>query len=82
MGDRVGIGVAGIGVISALDVPGYLQHPDCDVVAVADPRVDRARERAAEWDVDTVYGSLDELYFVLVNLCTSRDFVSSRDSGV
>jgi len=28
-----------------------------------------------------VYGSLDELYFVLVNLCTSRDYVSARGSG-
>jgi hypothetical protein len=28
-----------------------------------------------------VYTSLDELYFVLVNLCTSRDFVSPRDRG-
>jgi predicted dehydrogenase len=48
VGDRVGIGVAGIGVISALDLPGYLQHPDAEVVAVADPQVDRARERAAD----------------------------------
>jgi hypothetical protein len=28
-----------------------------------------------------VYTSLDELYFVLVNLCTSRDAVSARGLG-
>jgi hypothetical protein len=28
-----------------------------------------------------VYGSLDELYFVLVNLCTSREYVSDRSTG-
>jgi predicted dehydrogenase len=61
MTDRVGIGIAGIGVIADLDVPGYLEHPDCDVVAVADPRVDKVRPRAEAWGVDTVHASLDEL---------------------
>lgn len=61
VGDRVGIGIAGIGVIADLDVPGYVDHPDCDVVAVADPHVDKVRPRAEAWGIDTVHESLAAL---------------------
>jgi myo-inositol 2-dehydrogenase / D-chiro-inositol 1-dehydrogenase len=61
MADRVGIGIAGIGVIADLDVPGCVEHPDCDVVAVADPRVDEVRPRADAWGIDTVHETLDGL---------------------
>jgi len=61
VGGRVGIGIAGIGVIADLDVPGYVEHPDCEVVAVADPRVDAVRPRAEAWGIDTVHGSLGDL---------------------
>jgi predicted dehydrogenase len=59
--ERVRLGIAGIGNIAVLDVPGYLDHPRCDVVALCDPNVDKARERAEEWGVETVHGSLEDL---------------------
>jgi predicted dehydrogenase len=59
--DRVRIGIVGIGNIAPLNVAGYLEHPDCDVVAVCDPRHDKATAMAAEWGVPKVYTALDEL---------------------
>ena len=59
--DRVRLGVVGIGNIAAMNIRGYLDHERCDVVAVCDPRVDHARQRADEWGVPTVYGELDDL---------------------
>ena len=59
--DRVRLGVVGIGNIAAMNVRGYLDHDRCDVVALCDPRVDHARQKADEWGVPTVYGELDQL---------------------
>ena len=59
--DRVRIGIVGIGNIAAMNVAGYLADPRCDVVAVCDPREDKARQMAAEWGVPTVYTDLDAL---------------------
>jgi predicted dehydrogenase len=59
--ERVRLGIAGIGNVSALNVPGYLEHPSCEVLALCDPRFDRAKSAAAEWDVPRVYESLEEL---------------------
>ena len=36
--DRVRIGIIGVGNIATLNVPGYLEHEQCDVVALCDPR--------------------------------------------
>lgn len=59
--ERVRLGIVGAGNISQLNVPGYLDHPRCDVVAVCDPRIDKAQARAAEWGVDRVHGALADL---------------------
>jgi predicted dehydrogenase len=59
--DRVRIGIVGVGNIAPLNVAGYLEHPDCDVVALCDPREDKARAMAAEWGVPAVYTSLPDL---------------------
>jgi len=59
--DRVRLGVAGIGNIAKLNIAGYLSDPRCDVVALADPREDKVRRMAAEWDVPRVHTSLDAL---------------------
>jgi predicted dehydrogenase len=59
--ERVRLGIVGVGNISQLNVPGYLEHPNCDVVALCDSNLDRARTLAAAWDVPNVYGSLDDL---------------------
>ena len=59
--ERLRVGIVGLGNVSQLNVPGYLAHPLCDVVAVCDPRVERARLLAHEWAVPKVYGTVEEL---------------------
>ena len=48
--DRVRMGIVGIGNIAPLNVAGYLDHDRCDVVALCDPREDKAREMARTSD--------------------------------
>jgi predicted dehydrogenase len=55
------IGIVGVGNIATLNVPGYLAHDDCDVVALCDPRQDVLERRGSEWSVDRCYTSLDDL---------------------
>ncbi len=59
--DRVRIGIVGTGNIATLNVPGYLEHEQCDVVAVCDPRPDVLERRMAEWGVERGYTKLEEL---------------------
>jgi predicted dehydrogenase len=59
--ERVRLGIVGVGNIATLNVPGYLEHEQCDVVALCDPRTDLANERARQWDVQRVYGDIDAL---------------------
>jgi len=59
--DRVRVGIVGVGNIATLNVPGYLAHEQCDVVALCDPRPDVLQRRAREWGVDRTYGDLDAL---------------------
>ena len=60
--DRLRLGIVGTGNISELNVPGYLEHPRCDVLALCDTRVEHARLLADKWGVPRVYGSTDELF--------------------
>jgi len=59
--ERVRLGIVGVGNVSALNVPGYLEHPKCDVVALCDPKRERARRLAHQWGVPRVHDSLDDL---------------------
>ena len=59
--ERVRLGVVGAGNISQLNVPGYLDHPRCDVIALCDPRLEQAQTKADAWGIPRVYGSLDDL---------------------
>src|SRR4051794_9382279 len=59
--DRVRVGIVGVGNIATLNVPGYLQHEQCDVVALCDPRTDVLERRAREWNVDRSYTEIDAL---------------------
>ena len=52
--DRVRMGIIGVGNIAPLNVAGYLDHDRCDVVALCDPREDKAQAMAREWGVPTV----------------------------
>jgi predicted dehydrogenase len=59
--DRVRLGIVGAGNIAQLNVPGYIAHDSCDVIAVCDAHDGRAREASARWDIDRVYTDLDDL---------------------
>ena len=59
--DRVRMGIIGVGNIATLNVPGYLAHANCDVVALCDPRADVLERRAREWRIDRTYTDLDAL---------------------
>lgn len=59
--DRVRLGIVGIGNIAVLNAPGYLSHPGCEVVALCDPRLDKARRVAGDWGVPKVFGDLEDL---------------------
>src|SRR3954454_25209799 len=59
--DRVRMGIVGTGNIATLNVPGYLEHEQCDVVAVCDPRPDVLERRMTEWGVERGYTELDQL---------------------
>lgn len=59
--DRVRLGVVGAGNIADMNVAGYLEHPDCDVVAVCDVDEDCAKSAAARWGVDSTYTDLTQM---------------------
>ncbi len=59
--DRLRIGIVGVGNIATLNVPGYLAHESCDVVALCDPRADVLARRSSEWGVERGYTELDAL---------------------
>jgi predicted dehydrogenase len=57
----VRLGVLGAGNIAQLNVPGYIEHPRCDVVAICDRHEGRAREAAQRWSIPKVYGEIGDL---------------------
>lgn len=59
--DRVRLGVIGVGNIATLNVPGYLQHEQCEVVALCDPRRDVLERRGQEWGVGRLYDTPEAL---------------------
>jgi predicted dehydrogenase len=59
--DRVRMGIIGVGNIATLNVPGYLEHENCDVIALCDPRADVLERRTREWGVERSYGEVEAL---------------------
>lgn len=59
--DRVRLGVVGLGNVSELNLPGYLEDPRCDVVALCDRRLERARSFADRWGVPNAYASIEQM---------------------
>ncbi len=59
--DKLRLGVLGAGNIADMNVAGYLQHPQCDVLAVCDADGDVARGAAERWGVPKVYTDADAL---------------------
>jgi predicted dehydrogenase len=74
-GNRVRVGVLGAGAWAKFaHVPGYKRDERCELVAIADPVGDRAREFAAEFGIPAAYDSHEELIgredIDLVDVCT------------
>jgi predicted dehydrogenase len=57
--DKIRLGVLGAGNIADLNVAGYLEHPDCEVVAVCDVDTAVAAEAATRWGVPRVYSDME-----------------------
>ena len=79
MSDRTGVGIVGAGAISAQYLRTLTRAPDLDVRFVADLDTERARARAAEFDVPGS-GTLDALLAddavrIVVNLTVPRAHV-------
>ncbi len=55
-------------------LPGYKRDTRCELVAIADPVIERARELASKFGIPTVYGSHEELIarsdVDLIDVCT------------
>jgi predicted dehydrogenase len=74
-GARVRVGVLGAGAWAEFaHLPGYKRDPRCELVAIADPVVERARVFADKFGIPDVYGSHAELIaredIDLVDVCT------------
>ena len=74
-GRKVRVGVLGAGTWAKLaHIPGYRRDPRCEIVAIADPTIERAQEFAAEFGVPNVYSSHEALIaradVDLVDVCT------------
>ncbi len=72
---KVRVGVLGAGAWAKFaHLPGYRRDPRCELVAIADPLVERAHEFAAEFGIPHVYDSHEALIartdIDLVDVCT------------
>ncbi|MEZ0324607.1 MAG: Gfo/Idh/MocA family protein [Fimbriimonas sp.] len=62
MNRKVRIGFVGVGNMGqAAHLRHYVQLPDCEVVAIAEPRVSLAREVANRYGVNGIYHDADEM---------------------
>lgn len=57
----VRVGIVGVGNIATLNVPGYLEHEQCEVVALCDPRREVLERRGQEWSVERLHDSVEDL---------------------
>jgi predicted dehydrogenase len=55
------LGVLGAGNVADLNVAGYLEHPNCEVLAVCDLDARVARDASERWGVPKVYTDIDDL---------------------
>ncbi len=72
---KVRVGVLGAGAWAKFaHIPGYKRDPRCELVAIADPMIERAQDFAAEFGIPAVYKSHEELIarkdIHLVDVCT------------
>ncbi len=72
---RVRVGVLGAGAWARqAHLPGYRRDPRCEVVAIADPQLDLARDLARAFDIPSVTGEAADLFaradIDLIDVCT------------
>ena len=75
---KVKVGIVGVGSIAHMcHLPGYRNHPDADIVAIADTDVARAQRVAAEFGGPAVYESAERMFreagLDAVSICTFND---------
>ena len=74
--DKVKLAIVGCGAISNLNVPGYLEHSKCEIVALCDPVPERATSKAKEWginpDIFTEYLELQNKTYSRSHIATPR----------
>lgn len=61
MGERVYVGIVGLGLAATAHVRGYLCHPEAQVLAVCDTDAHRAAEFSERYGVERVYTSYPDL---------------------
>ena len=74
-GGKVKVGVLGAGAWAEFaHLPGYKRDPRCELVAIADPVIERAHEFAQKFGIPNVHASHEELIaradIDLVDVCT------------
>ncbi|HEX8945229.1 MAG TPA: Gfo/Idh/MocA family oxidoreductase [Gemmatimonadaceae bacterium] len=74
-GTKVKVGILGAGAWAEFaHLPGYKRDPRCELVAIADPLVERAQAFAAKFGIPHVYSSHEELIarddIDVVDVCT------------
>ena len=73
--EKVRVGLLGAGAWAKFaHIPGYQRDARCELVAIADPMIERAEAFAAEFDIPSAYGTHEELIarddIHLVDVCT------------
>src|SRR5450759_2069562 len=60
-GDRLRVGVIGVGLLGERHARFWAQEPDVDLVGVADARLERAQQVARKWGAPAAFASAEEL---------------------
>lgn len=79
MRERRRLGIIGAGWVSAYHLPGWQEQAGrVELVAIADPSLDAARARAAQFGIGATYASaqamLDAEQLDIVDICAPREF--------
>ena len=89
--DKVKLAIVGCGAISNLNVPGYLEHSKCEIVALCDPVPERATSKAKQWginpDIFTEYGdilsnkNIDAIELLTPTYLHAEQIISGLEAG-
>ena len=58
---KIKVGIVGCGAISQLNVPGYLENSNCEIISLCDTQHARAESRSEQWGISPkIYTNFDE----------------------